>query len=447
MSLATTSDLVDDNATAPAHALRQARVLVPGARMPEFTKRLAALNTKAAAYGLDALTCELAHIVPYVQRREADGENEVLTLAPLPAGASLPGDATGVIDMHVLDLRFPIVKLGDWQVVAQFDATAGAGVLVFAVTDLDGDREEARRRREHPLRCDHCRTTRARKQTYLLRDTSTTGAYQQVGSTCLQEFTGIDPAAVLFLARLSEFERDVEKMAGDGAPLAADAVPTLDYLARVIYLCESRGFISASKAREQRTSATYRQAIDLDDQLRRNPAAGRAFAAARERLLTEAAAIVAWFAEREVEAGDDFTANVRVLLASDRLKVDPRHLAVAAAAVPSYLRAQSAALHVERTALSVHVGTPDERIQRSLRVYQVESFDGYYGPMERISLLDDGGNCFTWRTGAASAPPALISRENRERRFECTFKVKLHDTYRGSDITEISHLRFKRWLP
>ncbi|MCW0399334.1 hypothetical protein NB700_001890 [Xanthomonas sacchari] len=432
---------MDDKATGPGPELRQARVLVPGARMPEFTKRLAALNTKAAAYGLDALTCELVQIMPYVQRREADGENEVLTLAPLPPGASLPGDATGVIDMHVLDLRFPIVKLGDWQVVAQFDATAGAGVLVFAVTDREGDRDEARRRREHPLRCEHCRTTRARKQTYLLRDTST-GDYQQVGSTCLQEFTGIDPASVLFLAKLADFERDLGEFGAAGAPTPLDAIPTLEYLTRVLYVCESGGFISAQKAREERLTATFRRALDLDDDFRRNPAAGRTFAAERERLLAEATALVAWFSGRDTE--NDFEANVRTLLASDRLKVDPRHLAVVAAAVPTYRRHQAAAEHAHRGAHSLHVGAKGDKLERPLRVYHVETFDGHYGPQERVSLLDDEGNCFTWRT--AAAPADLVSRGNRERRFDGAFKVKQHDTYRGTAITEISHLRFKRWL-
>ncbi len=66
-----------------------------------------------------------------------------------------------------------------------------------------------------------------------------------------------------------------------------------------------------------------------------------AFAAARERLRAEAAAMVAWFAGREPK--DDFEANVKAVLASDTIKVDARHLAIAAAAVPTYQRHQSAA--------------------------------------------------------------------------------------------------------
>ncbi|WP_440986259.1 hypothetical protein ACQHIH_21400 (plasmid) [Xanthomonas sontii] len=445
MSQATTSDLMDDKATGPGPALRRARVLVPGARMPEFTKRLATLNTKAAAYGLDALTFELVQIKPYVQRREADGENEVLTLAPLPAGAPLPGDATGVIDMHVLDLSFPIVKLGQWQVVAQFQPIAASGALVFAVTDLAADRAEASRRRDQPrkklMHCEHCKTTRTRKQTYLLRDTST-GDYQQVGSTCLQDFTGIDPASVLFLAKLAEFERDLDEFGAAGAPMAVDAIPTLEYLTRVLFVCESGGFISAQKAREERLTATFRRALDLADDFRRNPAAGRTFVAERERLLAEATALVAWFTGRD--PANDFEANVRALLASDRLKVDPRHLALVAAAVPTYRRHQAAAEHAHRGAHSLHVGAKGDKLERPLRVYHVETFDGHYGPQERVSLLDDEGNCFTWRT--AAAPADLVSRGNRERRFDGAFKVKQHDTYRGTAITEISHLRFKRWL-
>lgn len=62
--------------------LRQATVLVPAAKMAEFTKRLEALNTKAARFGLDALTVELAHVTPYLQQRRVHGGGEEVTLVP-----------------------------------------------------------------------------------------------------------------------------------------------------------------------------------------------------------------------------------------------------------------------------------------------------------------------------------------------------------------------------
>ncbi|RXD92165.1 hypothetical protein DB795_23470, partial [Xanthomonas perforans] len=195
--------------------LRQATVLVPAAKMAEFTKRLEALNKKAAKFGLDALTVELAHVTPYLQQRRVHGAGEEVTLVPWTTSAPLPADAVGLIDMQSLLLRFPLVKLGDWHVVAQLDATPAAGALVFAVTDVADDRTEAARRRDHPMHCEHCHTARARKQIYLLRNTNT-GAYQQVGSTCLQDFTGIDPARALFLAKLADFQRYADAL-GDQA--------------------------------------------------------------------------------------------------------------------------------------------------------------------------------------------------------------------------------------
>ncbi|MFS8411933.1 hypothetical protein JH306_21865 (plasmid) [Xanthomonas campestris pv. campestris] len=419
--------------------LRQATVLVPAAKMPEFTKRLEALNTKAARFGLDALTVELAHVTPYLQQRQVHAAGEEVTLVPWPTNAPLPADAVGLIDMHSLLLRFPLVKLGDWHVVAQLDATPAAGALVFAVTDVAADRAEAARRRGHPMHCEHCHTARARKQIYLLRNSST-GTYQQVGSTCLQDFTGIDPARALFLAKLADFERYADALGDQAAAGVAGAVATLDYLGRVLFLCESSSFIPVGKARELRIDATYLQATKLSEAHRRNPAAGRAFAAARERLHAEASEMVAWFAGREPT--DDFEANVKAVLASDTIKVDARHLAIAAAAVPTYQRHQSAAQQLLRAARSAHVATEGDKLERPLRVYQVETFDSYYGPQERLSLIDDDGNCFTWRT--AAAPAELVSRANRERRFDAGFKIKKH---RGTAITEISHVRVKRWLP
>ncbi|MEB1846122.1 hypothetical protein VDR43_05710, partial [Xanthomonas campestris pv. campestris] len=122
-----------------------------------------------------------------------------------------------------------------------------------------------------------------------------------------------------------------------------------------------------------------------------------------------------------------------------------RHLAIAAAAVPTYQRHQSAAQQLLRAARSAHVAAEGDKLERPLRVYQVETFDTHYGPQERLSLIDDEGNCFTWRT--AAAPAELVSRANRERRFDAGFKIKKHITSQGTAITEISHVRVKRWLP
>src|SRR3546814_18345978 len=57
------------------------------------------------------------------------------------------------------------------------------------------------RSHQHPVRCDHCKTKRQRRLAYLLKDAETSEVLQ-VGSSCLQDFTGVDPAAVLFLAQL-----------------------------------------------------------------------------------------------------------------------------------------------------------------------------------------------------------------------------------------------------
>lgn len=370
----------------------------------------------------------------------AHAAGEEVTLVPWTTSAPLPADAVGLIDMHSLLLRFPLVKLGDWHVVAQLDATPAAGALVFAVTDVAADRAEAARRRDHPMHCEHCHTSRARKQIYLLRNSST-GTYQQVGSTCLQDFTGIDPARALFLAKLADFERYADALGDQAAAGVAGAVATLDYLARVLFLCESSSFIPVGKARELRIDATYLQATELGSASTQSGRWPRLCRRA-ERLRAEAAAMVAWFAGREPK--DDFEANVKAVLASDTIKVDARHLAIAAAAVPTYQRHQSAAQQLLRAARSAHVAAEGDKLERPLRVYQVETFDTPYGPQERLSLIDDDGNCFTWRT--AAAPAELVSRANRERRFDAGFKVKKHVTSQGTAITEISHLRVKRWL-
>ncbi|WP_237716533.1 MULTISPECIES: hypothetical protein [Xanthomonas] len=426
----------------PASPLRRSRVLVPEWRDAEFSKRLAALNTKAERFGLDPISVEQSQLVRYASIPEQTEEGSWYTLRRIREGEHLPPDA-GIVHVREIELSFPVVKLGDWQVVAQLEATE-AGNLVFAVSADDADLAETERRRECPMACEHCNVQRERKVSYLLRDAEA-GSFKQVGSSCLEDFTGIDPAKALFLARMAEFVSFAdasEELEGRRAN-AADHVRTQDYLARVLFLTERGGFVSTAKARETYSTPTYMEATDLPYALTRDHELRQAFDEAYERLSGEAAEIVSWYAGREAQ--DGFEENVKTLLLAQDVKIDRKHLAFVAAAVPSYNRQMRATKDAELAAVSKHVGEVGGKLELALSVRNVATFETGFGVQQRVNMQDSEGNRFSWKTG--SAPTELVAQSGRDRPFFASFKVKKHDEYRGSQITEVSHLKFKGWCP
>ena len=100
-------------------------------------------------------------------------------------------------------------KIGDYELVAELEHT-GAGNIIRKI-NLKYDVPEMYR--NTGCYCEHCKTNRARKNTFLLLDKS--GNYKQVGSNCLNDYTGIDSESVVekvsrltFLLRSAEYGYD-----------------------------------------------------------------------------------------------------------------------------------------------------------------------------------------------------------------------------------------------
>lgn len=57
--------------------------------------------------------------------------------------------------------------------------------------------------------CEHCHTTRDRKDTYLVRNTET-GEFKQVGRSCLKAYTGLDPIKCMWCLDLDNYLNSLE---------------------------------------------------------------------------------------------------------------------------------------------------------------------------------------------------------------------------------------------
>lgn len=405
-------------------------VLIEPSQADIFEKRLAALNKKAVAYGLDPIKVVSAKEVIYERKLEyLQGDQRLYYLSPVRSG----DHPEHPVRVRRIELEYPVVKLGNWRVIGKLEAVEN-GNLTFTVSHNVEDVAALRDRAAHPIECEHCKTHRYRKDGYLLRDMEH-GGYKEVGSSCLQDFTGIDPAVALFLTQMYKVIRDAEddyEAFARGGTL--NAIDTRRFLADVSFLIEHKGFVSASKGRDMHVEPTYSEARYWVKGVQPSSLSLRIKHSEQlERHLATADAIRNWIAAKPEESS--FDRNVKLLLQADAIALDRKHLAFAAAAVPMYLR--TLAEEAEARKPSVHIGTPGQKMTAILTVDRVVPIETQYGTSSLVLMRDQSDNKLKWKT---SACPYEITNGTLKT-IEASFKIKAHDNYKGTAQTTITHLK------
>lgn len=420
----------DSSAEAMLHREQSAVVLIEPCQESGFRKRLEKLNKKAAAFGLQPIVIRKESMAAYERVTRAIGHSDKLEtyLKPLAKGST----CLHPVQLKRFEIEFPIIQLGNWRVVGKIEAF-GEGALQFQVTEESRDTKAIADFASRPIACQHCNTKRRRKDGFVLRDL-VNGAHKQVGGSCLQDFTGIDPAAALFLAKMWEVVRIEEGEFGEYlASGRSNAVNTREYLAGVCFLASTTGFVSAAKSRDLGISATYDDAIGLNRALQDDAKLRSEYLAARDRHLATADAIRAWAAE--LPATSSYNTNLQLLLKNDTLALNPKHLAFAAASWAMYQKAHA---QEHETAVSRHIGEPGQKMTRHLVVRRTVPMEGPYGLSILVLMRDEEGNHLTWKTSAC--PNKLMENEGNLR-IEASFKVKDHASYKGTCQTAVTHLK------
>jgi len=415
----------------------QTDVLVPLYGMEDFEASLARLNKKAQTFGLEPIrVTQHAQQRYYWQSRDTNSGGE-LYMVRLREGEDPPlGRAVSVVNR--LSLDYPIVKLGDWSVVGQIEAS-GEGNLLFSVSADPADVAQMALHASCQINCEHCNAKRARKLSYLLRDGA--GQYKEVGSTCLEDFTGIDPGAALFMQKMYVFWSAYgEEELGFGAGRVS-SIPVRGYLARVLFCMEEdKGFVSSGTARERGILATYQRAASLDHDFRNDSSLQRRFQESYERHAEYGQRVIDWW--KQHDGDDSFSHNVKILLSGEDIELKSKHLAFAAGAVPGFQR--HLAKQAERQVESVHIGEVGQKRGEPLTLRSVASWDGRFGIQWRLNFSDEQGNRLSWRTSSPASE--FLEPQSVGRAFFAHFKVKKHDEYKGQAVTEVSHLKVDRWL-
>jgi len=93
------------------------------------------------------------------------------------------------IDVFDITITLPEeIKFGDWEAIAYIEHFEGQHIQFDIDADYDYDFEGAIKDRS----CEHCNTKRSRRKSFILKS-NVDGSFKKVGSTCVKDFTGVDP--------------------------------------------------------------------------------------------------------------------------------------------------------------------------------------------------------------------------------------------------------------
>lgn len=378
-------------------------------RKDEVEKSLVKLSKKAIKYN-----------VPLSWQWGAVSEERVQVLVPTPCQSVGGGMATMLYPVHkyyvqaqelLVDMQ-PIHEHG-WSILAHIEKLDGSDQrLVTLVTAEETDPLW----RVWDMRCDHCQTHRARKAVYICQHDD--GRVVSVGSTCLKEYTGIDPASVFSWALVKDVIGNDDD--GEGCNWRGGFSPRYDVkevLAYAIQEVEAYGYVKSGEPH------STRDRVHQDFLYEEEVKPGN---------LARAEAIVSW-----VKSQDDFSdymANCKAICQCQSVESKRFgylcYLPVAYEKAMERERQKMKKLSAE--SCSQYLGEIGKRLDVVVKeINIVTSWESVYGTTFIYKIVDNVGNILTWKT-SVMVPDEVKSLKGT---------VKAHSEYRGIKQTELTRCK------
>lgn len=391
---------------------------IPAENMPLLTRRVEQLQKKAAKLRTSPI------VFTVVGSETKEYANTV----------------TGVKQVRRYELvevsgETPVIN--GWALVGVIQHLGEAGNVLRALPEAQ---VPERFRSASPDWCDHCRTTRTRRDTYVLKSADD---YKQVGSSCLRDFTDTtDPEAVakwhelvlLALDAAGEYEND------GGSFRARLETEVNDFLAVTAAVVRERGWTAASAARYGDAVATKTRVSHLLWTTKNQCAAAdlrshRACSDHTDIDVTDAdkqlaAETLEWVRGWDHEL-NDYEHNLYV--ACSLTSVSDRLEGIVASAIAAYRRMKTERREREVKAESKHLGAVGERLTLEVEVTNTRFIESDWGGSHLVNMLDADGNRLKWFASSGVV--------DEGRRYKVTGTVKKHDEYKGTRETVLTRCK------
>lgn len=413
--------------------------MIPACNMGALSERLEKLNRRAAKLSMASIQTRVLGMVQ--AQYGADGR--------LRSPTKYEVEVTGLAP-----------KLPGWEFVGTLEHTPAGNVMRI----LPG-RVVPESYRTAPPACDHCKTSRRRKDTYLVR--SDAGELKQVARSCIRDFLGhVSPEHIAWLATLL---RDFDRLQGetgsgggkltfavqDIVELAAASVRQFGWVSRAA----SQAYTEKSEGRGQLRATVDRVWFELDpspEARKQRDKLGPAdliCVTPEDRKLADVA--LTW--ARTLTPTDDYLHNLKVIAHKPYVEFRGRDGGLLASLVSAYQREvlkqvqerDSRAARAFLGALSNYQGQVGARADWTLTLRKRIILGGNdFGTHADAALYlycfaDATGNEFTWVTAKTGQSVVKHSRTTvipfvEGRRYTVRGTVKEHREYRGVKQTSLT---------
>lgn len=404
---------------------------VPEPRMEELQATVDKFGRRAAKLGLAPITIEVVgeDVVPLLS--DDDGE---------------PTGRFRVFNLVKVNGEAPVVA--GHTFIARVEHTE-AGNIISKAPGCEDVIVPAHIRDGKPT-CDHCKTRRARKDTFVLKDEN--GILIRVGRNCLADYLRSKDAAaaikiwnLLSQIRQAACCEDPDACFGFGGTWNYDA--TVVFVACVIRSIALYGWTSRKDAYQDESKTST--ATDASFACSPCPNDSRAAEDWRKAQPTdvdheEAGKAVEW--AKTLEGVSDYESNLKVACTLEYVK--PKNHGLVASVVVAYRRFVERELAKARKTEkgeSAHFGKIGSRYVRKLTMTRRSSWSKSYNGAVSVTVLyvmeDEDGNVFKWFSSGGCWLSSEVAGTRRELRigdeFYFTFAVKDHGEFNGQDETTI----------
>lgn len=352
------------------------------------------------------------------------------------------GEAVDEVRRFVVVEADGLARLNGWRFVASLEHTS-EGNLVHGA---DGVPDIPSRYYHASPYCEHCKTSRDRKCSYIVQNEET-GEFKQVGASCLRDFTfGMSAEAVT--AWLSLF--DALRKAEEAPDFVGRGTGERYYLVgeMLTYFIEAVSRFGYARTTEPNSTSyvgftlwgrDHGKLRDLDRKANKEileEAERRGFKADTEENRKKAQECIAW--GKALEGESNYAQNIRTICSVEYTK--EHNLGLLASVLPSMnkdLERQAERRERERKTqeeakTSDHVGSVGDRITVKVAEHAVlASWDTDWGCTSLHKFVDEQGNVYTWKTGSI-VPDDVQSIKGT---------VKSHNDFRGVKQTELTRCK------
>lgn len=324
-------------------------------------------------------------------------------------------DVPYLVDFSEVEITYEIIQvIGDWRFIAKIEAADEVdGVPRNKVSGVNLSDEHAARLVTVPMSCDHCHHNRKRNACYAVQNCN--GELKVVGSTCVEDFLGVDPAAAVngieFASVIKSIGEDEKRWVyGSSAPRV---MPLADVAAATLSLVGKKGFVKAADVKFGNAVTTGNDVVTLllDD----NPrlADWRKEVAPTDAHKAQAALVVQALTDRILPiyksnptALDQFSFKVGILLNKGFVGVREAQIAAAAIYFESIKLAKASKSKSEVHNEWLPGVKEGDKVAVEAKVVMVKEVSSTFGTSRLVKLVTlDGYPLTTFSSGNAEFVP------------------------------------------